>query len=533
MKPLHILTLMTALGAMSAAAQDLSREITVDREIIPVEQDARRLPLIPQVSLPPVKAVTLEPTQRAVSLPVSATVRLLDPVERIDPQAPPHTRGYLTLGLGAPLFVSDLSAGYRIIDRDDRALRAWLQWNSTDYKQSSEYWRDRQGTLGIDGARRFASGALLEGGVAASFGRFNQPLADYWQTTARVDADLAWHARTGGLTYNVGARYGWFGYMHSPVTPFDGAKQNRVSVSGDGMFAIADASDLGLSAALDLLTSNAAAMGDTDTRGTVTLTPMWRLRAGALSMTLGPRIDMTFGGGKFFHIAPDVKMAWVPSSMFGIDVELGGGEHVNALADLALLARRQSPYLCYGMSHVPLTVNAGITVGPFRGAWARIYGGWAKANNWLMPTLWSEGGMAWTDCNVSGARAGLELGARIGSLAEVTAAYTIAQSGKSKAWIDNRDRAGHVVDARLRVTPLAGLDLTATYQLRAHRLVAVGSEMHNLGNLSLLGVRAAYALNQSVSVFVSGDNLLNRSTRMLDLAPSQGINAMIGGALKF
>ena len=152
MKPLHIILTLAMLQAFaqSAVAQGLNKEITVDREIVPVERDARRLPLLPEVKLPARPAVERTPTQRVVTTSVPPTVRLLDPARWTDPLAPPAARGYAVIAAGGPALNADLSAGYRIVAKPATSLSAWLQWNSNVYERNDSWWRTHAGTLGVD-----------------------------------------------------------------------------------------------------------------------------------------------------------------------------------------------------------------------------------------------------------------------------------------------------------------------------------------------------------------------------------------------
>ena len=63
-----IYILAAALTAVSASADDLNKEITVEKEIVPQEREASRLNRLPQLSLPPVQARKLKWTDRALSL---------------------------------------------------------------------------------------------------------------------------------------------------------------------------------------------------------------------------------------------------------------------------------------------------------------------------------------------------------------------------------------------------------------------------------------------------------------------------------
>lgn len=537
MKPIYSF-LTAALIAVGANAQDLNREITVEREISPVEKDAQRLPLLPELNLPAVKSTGLKAASRAVVTEIPGEALQLAPVERDDPEWIEPRRGYVMAGVGGPAFNGELSAGYMILDKERTRLGAWLQWDSEVYERGDAWWRMHQGTVGLDLLQRVGRNGLLDADLNWNFGRFNQPLGPaYWQTMNNVDGRVGWHSHAGGMTYDVVARYSHFAYAkpghECPDPQLTGIRQNRFGAEFAGSIAAGDNSRACLRVDLDLLHSSRNFLSDAATRGILTLEPEWRLETRLWHIAVAPRINFSFNAGKFFHIAPKVTAAWTPSAMLAVDATLDGGERFNPLAELALLAPRQVPYMAYWLSHVPLTVDAGITAGPWRGAWIRLHGGWATANNWLMPTLWESNGIAWTETGVSGAHVGAGLGWRLRKLVEVTADYTTAPGSRDHANIRWRDRARHVVDARINVRPINALSVQLGYELRACRSLWTDAGPLNLGNVSNLSLSATYALTPSLSVWLNGSNLLNRNCYAIDLTPAQGINATIGAALKF
>lgn len=525
MTPRHSILSLSVLATIVAGAQDLNREITVDREILPVEADASRLPVLPQVDLPAIPTVSLSPTRVAVTTAVLPHVRQLDPVKADDPSAPPDARGYAVAGVGGPDFTADLSAGYRLVSTASTRVGAWLQWNSDIYSRNSARWRTHAGTVGVDAIHRFNANSLLEASASWAIDRFNMPRnVGYWQTSNRADIDLAWHSKTGGMNYNIKGAYGYFGYSDSPAELIDGMRQNRVGFGADGWLPTSDNGFAGVSVDLDLLNTV-----DAKTSGVVSLTPGWRFKNRVWTIVAGPRVDLTFNGDKALHIAPDVRLGFSPSSFFVVKLSAGGGEQLNPLASLAQLARRQSPCVAYGVSHVPVSVDGTITIGPLKGAWLSVFGGWAKANSWLMPEVMPDGGMAWMPQNLSGGKFGGEIGAAYRSIVELTARYTAASS----SFYLNRDRARHSLDVKLGLRPLAPLRITATYELRASRSITTAVGMANLSNESMLSVNASYAFTRKLSVWINARNLLNRSSQQIDLTPVEGTGAMVGVSCLF
>ena len=102
-------------------AQGLHKEINVEQKIEPVKREAARINLLPSLQLPPVARPQLSFSDRVVTAHVPNTINTLDPVAFGDRLYVSPYRGYVALGLGAPLFNATFSAGYRAIDNDRTA----------------------------------------------------------------------------------------------------------------------------------------------------------------------------------------------------------------------------------------------------------------------------------------------------------------------------------------------------------------------------------------------------------------------------
>ena len=72
-------TLLAALVALNASGQSLSKEITVDKDVVPQEREASRMVLTPKLVLPAIQQKSLRWSDRGVAAPVSPTVATLPP----------------------------------------------------------------------------------------------------------------------------------------------------------------------------------------------------------------------------------------------------------------------------------------------------------------------------------------------------------------------------------------------------------------------------------------------------------------------
>ena len=118
MKRFVYITILGAALAMPGAmtADDLNKEITVEKDIVPQEREASRLNRLPQLSLSPVQAKKLSWTDRAIAAPVTNDISVLAPASYAASIARSPYRGYIDLGY-FPAMQLGLSAGLAAIRR--------------------------------------------------------------------------------------------------------------------------------------------------------------------------------------------------------------------------------------------------------------------------------------------------------------------------------------------------------------------------------------------------------------------------------
>lgn len=548
MKRISIVALGLGL-ALGATAQELSGEVTIDRTVQPSEREASPLPLLPHIDLPALAPTTLSVSNRGIPTAVTPAVVFSEPTAW-NPYSPTAPRGYVAGALGAPLINGSLSAGYRFLNTPATTVGAWLQYATSNYKAASKYWRDHQVGVGVFGSQRFGAVSRLDASIDYTWRRLTLPA---WEHYNRVNLQAAWTSKVDALDYGFNAGYNWFGYSYEEELPaLPSVKQNHLTLGGKAALPLDELSGVSLGVDFDLLASSKSSNPlddfkpeDSHTGGLLAFTPTYSYKAEKWGFDLGARIDLSFNEGRFFHIAPNVSAWWRPMNLLAASVKVGGGEHINPIGDLALQGESVNAFTVYGFSHVPLTVDVDVTVGPRQGCYARLFGGWARANDWLMgnaPSSWLRA------VDVKGGHFGVELGAAFRRLIKGSATWTMAPSDYEKGYYLWRDRARHVVNLNLEAYPIDRLTVYADWELRACRaaysveyfptpgdlpgMVKV-AERHDLNNISDITVGANYSLSEALSVMVRGENLLNRLNRAIDGDPSQSFTFMVGASYRF
>ncbi len=570
----YITVAIALAAALASTAQDLSKEITIEKEIVPEQRAATRLNVSPAVSAPAVKTVRPDYSDWADPTLVAVSASRLEPAAYADSLYLSPFKGYALLGY-FPAFNLGASAGYRFIDSKETLLKGWLQYDGKSYKGEvlsgdKLKFRDHTLSLGADLRQRFGT-SLLDVGLRYSLTNLNNPTVSegYSQNIHQAAIDASWSGKAGALAFNIGLGYGHFGFakdarLSYPMEtlgedPLKPLKENSFKISLGAAADLTESSSVGLDIDADILNYNATASlsfddaaesyalsrGEGITRGVISLKPHYLFSVNQAYAKIGARIDITFHSGKALHIAPDVKLGWIPSGFFSASLEFGGGEHVNTLGSLFDYTHYLSAIYDLGVSHIPYTVDLKLTAGPWNGASIELYGGYARANDWLMPANlsgeWQHEQM-FNALDIKGWHAGAAIEYRYKQIASLRASFETAPQGYQKGYYLWRDRAKYVIEASLALTPIENLKIDVDYQYRAKRksyslqLASDGIEQYQseeLGAMNNLSVGAAYSLSDPWSVFARVENLLNKKCFLLYDIPAQGITGLVGVAYKF
>lgn len=586
MKKISIFASILALSfAAPAVGQELHKDITVEQEVTPSRRDAARITVLPTVSLAPVKATGLSYSNKVVTTRVPNTFTTLDPVAWGEGLFTTPYRGYLDLGVGGPLMIGDVSAGYRIVDRSATRLNLWGQYNGDVYKRASTTWHDHTASLGLDLRQKVGNNAGIDAGVDYTYGFHDMPAWEngrFSQSTSRINVNVGLNGQTSGLNYNAALRYCHFGFYnpHIPglsasdavtspsmpvADPYNGylpVRQNQLGVSLGARLEMSRSSHIGLDIAADFLatgkhyesvipfTDEDVAPVRSRTTGLVTATPYYEYKGQSATVRLGADVDVAVNSGKTLRVAPDVTLAWHGMHTLAFELRAHGGSTLNTLASLYDVTPYMNGSVAYRTSHAPYVFDARIVFGPFFGTTVELYGGYAKADDYLMAVAGDiyPAGAVWESLDVKGYRYGVRLGYDNGKTFALSASYEGAPSEYDKVWYENRDRARHVVEAQLKVRPVKPLQLTLGYEFRAGRacyafdenetVTIAGHEVYvpqrvSLGAVGNLTFGAGYTVTDNLTFFVRGENLLARKAMYLGFRPMQSINGMIGAALKF
>lgn len=538
----NIALILAISAAASAAAQDLSTEVLVDRTVVPAERGASRLGgLSPQLVLPPVTPLSLTPVDYTGLSAITRSYPRLGPAEGALAAEKSPYRGYAGIGYFPTLNIG-ASAGYRFVDNERMSLGASLQFDGESFKPVKDVDTKQQswaGRLGVGFGYKVNDASTISASVAYEY--LSQSTLT-WQSTGTSAGriNLGWRSRAGIVDYSVGASLGFesngdakpalIGSTIEGMT-LDGLGQQQYKVDAQASAAFMENSRAGLALEADFVHTSGLAADAEATLGTVGVMPFYQLSTGNLTARVGVKVDFAAGGEGSVSVAPEINLQWDAAELASVWARATGGEVMNPFSAVRQLCQYQIFTTAFGRSRIPVKVEAGLNVGPFSGFTAGIYGGYASAKEWLM--LDSRYIQPFAARDISGWHAGVRMGYEHRYF-DVSASAEAAPSAYDRRWVDFADGAKYIVNAAATVHPIDRLDIEVGYELRSHRAAFSAPDVKtDLGNVSDLRAGAAFRVTPAFTVFARAENLLGHRHLQFPLVYSQKQTGLVGVSVKF
>lgn len=573
MKRYCISLLIIIIACVSGSAQEeLSKEITIDREFVPIEQKASKSNMLPEVYRPQTntQAGNISYSDWAIPSEVPTSAITLSPYNFGTTYEVSQYRGYFEYSIGTSLNMLG-SAGYRIIDFDRTKLNIWLQHNSTwtgknKSKNSphaiDQHWNDN--VLGIDFLHRFRRGALSTNAFFhySNFNYFGRAenawyATDSTQSVNEFRIDIGWAGpfhEDEGLNYSFNAIYNYFSFSNDIFYPIHGNSENHLKLKFNAEFASSEFSHIGLNINYDFINYTIHHQGINETSighenlGLFNALPYYAYRSGRLSFKLGINLDVSFNDGAIFRIAPHAEFRYDMLRGLQFFVEAHGRKMVNTLSRMFSFNRYISPQTLPTNSYTPLDVYGGFKIGPFAGFNATIYGGWAKVKNAMMPTLYvnpstqentiNRSISRYTVLDMKGWRAGGEIAYAFRTLANASISLEYSPQEGNKGYVVGDDRAELVLNANVVLHPIKTVTINIGYQNRSNRSVIFNDNNgvwleQDLGDVNYLMIGGTYRMNDIVGFMLQFDNILNKRWDTYYGMGSQPIGVLGGVSLLF
>lgn len=581
-------TLGACFAAVASAQEPLSKEITVEKEIIPQEREASRLFQQPQLVLPAIQQKRLNWTDRAISAPVTPGITILPPSQYASTVERQLYRGYVDVGY-FPSFQLGASAGYRFVDDEFTRAGAWLQYDGSQYSKKNIYsikptFKDHSLTIGADISHQFEGIGTLSANIGYGMNSLWFPVSEYTyldgtmtdngfsQTANRFGLGVNWDTNLGALDITAGINYGFFGFS-KPYTGIDikALKNNSFSVSLGGKYALGQKSAIGadISYSSTAFTEHMDIILDSDylfkgfkvpstSYGVVEFHPYFLSQGEHYSARLGVELTAQTGDVSGVNIGPDVRLDWMPSQQFSLYAQVQSAYiKLNTLGAMMDRNHYINPSIAYMPTRMKGQLDFGLVIGPFAGASFEVWGGIGKYDFANMPVIYSNSftgnnpavyPMAWgmyLPMKFNSIHYGLAFNYNYRDVARLRVSYEGAPQKHDEGYIEWQDRAKSVIEASLTVTPIKPLDLTLSYRIRADRatclMQAEGDEIFkgylysfvDLGNVNSLNFSASYRFNDRFTIWANAENLLGEKWQLTYGIPNVGLTGLVGIGYKF
>ena len=260
--------------------------------------------------------------------------------------------------------------------------------------------------------------------------------------------------------------------------------------------------------------------------------PQWVLEGKHSTLALGLNVDVQPADSQSVHVSPACRFTLTPAAPVRLDLIVDGGRDLQTFSDLY----RLSPWwtadvpLRRAYTYVNARLHTGVRVA--EGLHFGFGGGYRLTDDALFATERITRGLLFTGLENHRAQvwhAGADASYEWRDLFRLTTDFTyygwlgVSDVPALLAFAPQMD-----LSAALRTRIVRGLTANAAFRYRQFCDTGAGRRPA-VADLSL---RADYALNPVISLYVSGENLLNRQSGLCPAIPAQGIRAVGGLVLK-
>lgn len=569
------ITLLLSASALLAHAQDLHKEITVERTVQPELRESFRLGgIVPEISMPPISARALQPAEYSESGTVTHDAAILPPAPWSDSIPLSPYRGYVSVGY-LPLYNAAGSAGYSIINRSDARLNIWGQADGYSYTGDIPHASGvRMGNVvasaGADGAFILSDSSHISVGLKGMGAVIRTPYAylsdrvertsAYYQRALSIGASVGWTKRFDNVTASFGGGWENFRFLHnipSMLSLSNASLNEKVGVIKAGI-GLSDeytgTSWLGADIDWTILQSNFYPRSWYTVAATVTeghIRPYLNFDSENIKGSIGVNLSIATGNSeKALRIAPVANIAFDITRSLSLWARATGGEHLNPMSAMFQINPYTMPDRSCARSNVPIDIRGGFNYGPASGVTLEINAGYASARSMptTLVTVYSNGYMnsrfAPTDfkCWYVGGRIAYAYGSLL------TAALAVRTAGADNdinSWYEWYDGAGTELDASVNVYPVERLDIGVQFLMRTGRKglsdvypynsvsTQVARYISDLGDMANLNLNGNYRVNDRLTVFAAIDNILGKQYMLISGMPSRKLGGLIGVSCQF
>ncbi|KAA6342386.1 hypothetical protein EZS27_009859 [termite gut metagenome] len=529
----------------------MNRTVIVEQEYNPEIQDAQKINVLPQVQEPTVVRNKVE--YDAAASPVKSMPANVIPMFAGKEERDKAERGYARVGYGNYGNV-DVKGNYLFLSKRDK-VNLSVSADGTDgtltfpdsYMENDK-WENRyyQIRAGMDYEHRFEHTALaLSGhGQMSDFNLLPYSVAEKQQFVLG-DVRVGLHSFDKALPLRFQIETNLLHYSRKNDTQSNDAMGNNETIlrtKANFAAGISDVQSIGVAFKMNNVFYDNP---DFSNYTTLDMNPYYELNNEDWKLRAGIHADVSFGFGKELQVSPDVLVQRAFSGSYVLYAQASGGRQINDFRRLETI----SPYAELS-SQQPIAntyeqINAtlGFKASPVSGFWFNIYGGYQS----LKDDLYQGSNWIWYDnISLSLPTFSFKQAETSNLYAGIRFAYTykdiinLSAEGNSYDWRTTANWESIYYNPVLVFKPAYSVDLSAdvhpnkrlTFNL-SYQYVAREKTTNDIAAINNLRGGVTCRLYKGLSVYLRGDNLLDREYQYYYLCPTEGINVLGGVSLRF
>ncbi|MBP3354058.1 MAG: hypothetical protein J6L02_05345 [Bacteroidales bacterium] len=561
-------TTILLFSCATISAQEIEREVTIEKEYTPQVDAAVKKTGIPEAENPLVEKPVSNFSSWAVPLSGTPSSQPLLMSELNTQEDFVNQRGYANFGMGNNLNING-NAGIRVINNEKDQLGIWYNHTSTG---GNLKYRDNVPVYGGESVYQHLNSNVANITYKHAFEKIE------WSTSvaykhntfnyygARLIPDLmvindgeyqrvnqyaigTTLSSTKNEIFTINASFGFVGYYNKLgyLIGTKGGRENHIKSNLEFTARIGEKdSRVGFEINMDNLIYNDALASDYTL---FSLTPFYKFANDKIRLKAGVKIDISANDGAVFRFAPDVEFNADMGKYFQFYTVVDGGKELNTWNKMSARNIYINPTRRMANTYTPANATVGILFKYFPEISFRVYGGIKTSNNALFDMR-----------NLEEIKDGMITSYEVIDYMPIDAYRWLGGAninfkmkkfleGEVK-WIHNSWRARNGNDLilsalpkdewniRVGVTPINNLSLNANFYMglgRGYRYQDINgfNTYEKMSDIYDLNVGATYVLNNMISFNLQWNNILSQHYDIYYGMPAQRMHFLIGAAVKF
>ena len=558
------------LNISQIKAQNIDREVTIEKEYTPEIDAAVKKTGIPETENPLVEKPVSEYSSWAVPLSGTPTSQPLLVSELGSQSNYDSQRGYANYGMGNNLNIN-ADAGIRIINTKRNQLGLWYNHTSTGGRLK---YRDNIPVYGGEEVYQYLNSNVVNLTYKHAFNRvewstsaaykhnkfnyYGAKLLPQLQTLSGTDYQKVNQYAVGtsfrstkNNDVTIDASIGFVGYYNNIgyIIGESGGRENHLTTKLSLAARLgSNCNRLGFDVKMDNLFYNSAAEANNYT--VFSFTPFYKFTNDKIRLKVGAKVDISANDGTILRFSPDFNFNADLGKYFQFYTVVDGGKELNTWSKMSARNVYINPTQQLSNSYSAANATMGVQFNYYPAITVKVYGGFKTTTAALFDIRHNE---LTNDENIIISNevvdympvdayrwlAGTNISFKLKSILE----------GEIK-WVLNNwhSRSGgeEILSAlpknewniKLGLNPIKNLSFTANFYMGLDRGYRYQNEMgiyvyEKMGDIYDLNLGAAYSLNNLISFNLQWNNILSRHYDIYYGMPAQRMHFLLGAAVKF